>query len=55
MKKFLLIMFLLFAFLSAVFVYILYTEGFFQTKESVKSVELKPFTTMKCEAGKCGE
>ena len=55
MKNFLLTIFWVLAFLSAIFVYILYTEGFFQTKESVNNVELKPFTTMKCEAGKCGE
>ena len=48
-------MFLILGVLSSLFVYILYTEGFFQTKESIQNVELKPFSTMKCEAGKCGE
>jgi len=53
MKKFLLSMFLVFAFLSGLFVYVLYTEGFFETKKSVQETTLKPFL-MKCEAGKCG-
>ena len=55
MKNFLLYIFLILAILSAIFVYILYTEGFFQTKENLQDTTLKPFSTMKCEAGKCGE
>ncbi len=52
MKKFLLYLFLTLGILAAIFVYILYSEGAFQTQEAAKKSELKPF--MKCEAGKCG-
>ena len=53
MKKFFLYVFLALAIFAAIFTYILYTEGVFQTQEPVKETDLKPF--MKCEAGKCGE
>lgn len=54
MKKFLLYLFLILALLSALFAYILYTEGAFKTQEPIETIEksnLEPF--MKCEAGKC--
>ena len=51
MKKFFLILFLLLAVLGAIFAYILYSEGAFETK--LESEHYKPFE-MKCEAGKCG-
>jgi len=51
MKKFFLYTFLGLVILGAVFAYILYTEGFFETKPEPS--EVKPFE-MKCEAGKCG-
>jgi hypothetical protein len=50
MKKFLLYTFLGLAILGTLFAYVLYTEGFFETKPAPS--ELKPFE-MKCEAGKC--
>jgi len=53
MKKFLLYTLLILAVLSAVFAYLLYTEGAFETSEPVKETTAKPFETMKCEAGKC--
>ena len=53
MKKFFLYVFLALAIFAAIFTYILYSEGAFQTQEPVKKSDLKPF--MKCEAGKCGE
>ncbi len=58
MKKFLLYTLLILAVLSAIFAYILYTEGAFKTHEPVKETTAKPFE-MKCEAvkfgaGKCG-
>jgi uncharacterized low-complexity protein len=53
MKKFFLYVLLALAIFAAIFTYILYTEGAFQTQEPVKKSDLKPF--MKCEAGKCGE
>ena len=52
MKKFLLYTFLGLAILSAIFSYILYTEGAFDSAPVVS--DKKPFAaTMKCEAGKC--
>lgn len=51
MKKFLLYLFLTLAVLAAIFTYILYSEGAFDTYEPVKQGEFEPF--MKCEAGKC--
>lgn len=54
MKKFLLYVLLALAIFAAILTYILYSEGAFQTQESVKESDLKPFI-MKCEAGKCGE
>jgi len=53
MKKFFIYLFLILTFLSAIFSYILYTEGAFETSTTEKS-NLKPFPEMKCEAGKCG-
>jgi hypothetical protein len=50
MKKFFLYLFIILAILGAIFGYILYTEGFFESKPEPS--ELKPFE-MKCEAGKC--
>lgn len=52
MKKFFLYVLLVLAILAAIFTYVLYTEGAFQTQEPVKESDVKPFT-MKCEAGKC--
>ena len=52
MKKFLLYLFLILAALGAIFGYILYTEGAFDTSESPKDNTVKPFE-MKCESGKC--
>jgi uncharacterized low-complexity protein len=52
MKKFFLYVFLALAILAAIFTYILYSEGAFETYEPEPKSELKPF--MKCEAGKCG-
>ena len=52
MKKFFLYVFLALAILAAIFTYILYSEGAFDTYEPEPKSELKPF--MKCEAGKCG-
>ena len=51
MKKFLLYLFLTLAVLAAIFAYVLYTEGVFETYEPAKQSDLEPF--MKCEAGKC--
>jgi len=51
MKKFLLALFSFLLILGAVFVYVLYSEGAFETK--LESDHYKPFE-MKCEAGKCG-
>ncbi len=52
MKKFFLYVFMALAILAAIFTYILYSEGAFETYEAETKSELKPF--MKCEAGKCG-
>ena len=52
MKKFLITLFAVLAVLAAIFTYILYTEGFFETTPAPS--ELKPFE-MKCEAGKCAQ
>lgn len=52
MKKFFLYVFLTLAILAAIFTYILYSEGAFETLEPAQKSDLKPF--MKCEAGKCG-
>ena len=51
MKKFFLSLFIIIAVLGAIFTYILYSEGAFETK--LESKHYKPFE-MKCEAGKCG-
>jgi len=51
MKKFFLYVFLALAILAAIFTYILYSEGAFDTQEPTKKSDLEPF--MKCEAGKC--
>jgi uncharacterized ion transporter superfamily protein YfcC len=53
MKKFLLTLFAILAVLAAIFTYILYSEGFFDTLQDTPQGELEPFQ-MKCEAGKCG-
>ena len=50
MKKFFLYVFLALAILAAIFTYILYSEGAFDTQEPTKKSDLEPF--MKCEAGK---
>jgi len=52
MKKFLLYTLLVLAILAAVFTYLLYNEGFFDTLQDTPQGELEPFQ-MKCEAGKC--
>jgi uncharacterized ion transporter superfamily protein YfcC len=52
MKKFLLTLFAILAVLAAIFTYILYSEGFFDTLQDTPQGELEPFQ-MKCEAGKC--
>jgi len=52
MKKFLLTLFAVLAILAAIFTYILYSEGFFDTLQDTPKGELEPFK-MKCEAGKC--
>ncbi len=52
MKKFLLYTLLVLAILAAIFTYILYSEGFFDTLQDTPQGELEPFQ-MKCEAGKC--
>ena len=51
MKKILLYTLTIFAILAAIFTYILYTEGAFETYSSTKQEKIEPF--MKCEAGKC--
>ncbi len=51
MKKFFLYLLLILAVLGAIFVYVLYTEGVFDTVEPAEQTEMEPF--MKCEAGKC--
>ena len=51
MKKFLLYAVAIIAILAAIFTYILYTEGVFETYDDTKQEKLEPF--MKCEAGKC--
>jgi hypothetical protein len=43
MKKFFLYVFLALAILAAIFTYILYSEGAFDTQEPAKKSELKPF------------
>jgi len=52
MKKFLITLFAVLAILAAIFTYILYSEGFFDTLQDTPQGELEPFQ-MKCEAGKC--
>ena len=52
MKKFLITLFSILTVLAAIFAYILYTEGYFDTVQDAPQGELKPFE-MKCEAGKC--
>ena len=52
MKKFLIILFATLALLAAIFTYVLYSEGFFDTLQDTPQGELEPFQ-MKCEAGKC--
>lgn len=51
MKKFFLYLLLLLAVLGAVFAYVLYTEGAFDSAEPAGKTDMEPF--MKCEAGKC--
>lgn len=53
MKKLLAYTFLTLLILSSIFVYILYTEGAFEKIEELDT-NAKPFSVMKCEAGKCG-
>jgi len=55
MKKFFIYTFAVVALLSGLFVYVLYTEGAFDTLPDTS--DAKPFsaTGMKCGAGKCGE
>jgi len=53
MKKFLLWLFAICIILGAIFTYILYSEGAFETQLNHEG-DLKPFPTMKCESGKCG-
>ena len=53
MKKFFLYLALALAVLGAIFAYVLYTEGFFDSAKPAGETELKPFPVMKCEAGKC--
>ena len=50
MKKFILSLLSIIVVLGAIFTYVLYTEGAFETE--LKSEHYKPFE-MKCEAGKC--
>jgi len=50
MKKFILYSLLILAVLGAIFAYILYSEGAFDS--APEPSKLKPFE-MKCEAGKC--
>lgn len=52
MKKFFLYTFVVLAILAALFSYLLYNEGFFDTLQDTPQGELEPFE-MKCEAGKC--
>ena len=52
MKKFLITLFSVLSVLAAIFAYILYSEGFFDTLQDTPQGELEPFQ-MKCEAGKC--
>ena len=51
MKKFLLYAVAILIILAALFTYILYTEGAFETYDATKQEKIEPF--MKCEAGKC--
>ena len=51
MKKFILSLLAILVVLGAIFTYVLYSEGAFETK--LESEHYKPFE-MKCEAGKCG-
>ena len=53
MKKFFGITFLVLILLGSIFAYVLYTEGAFDKKEVIDE-NAKPFSAMKCEAGKCG-
>lgn len=53
MKKFFLYLALTLAVLGAIFAYVLYTEGFFETAKPAGETELEPFPVMKCETGKC--
>ena len=52
MKKFFIYLFIIISVLGAIFAFILYSEGAFETK--LESEHYKPFE-MKCEAGKCGQ
>ncbi len=54
MKKFFLYVFLALAILAAIFTYILYSEGAFDTLEPAKKSDLKTFPGMKCSEGNCG-
>ncbi|WP_309496965.1 hypothetical protein [Sulfurovum sp.] len=51
MKKFLLYTLAIFTILAAILIYILYSEGAFDTYSSTEQEKIEPF--MKCEAGKC--
>lgn len=54
MKKFFLYVLMTLAVLGAIFVYVLYDQGVFDTVEPVSQTEMEPFgPAMKCEAGKC--
>ena len=52
MKKLFLYITIVLAVLAAIFTYILYSEGYFDTYEDTSGGKMEPFE-MKCEAGKC--
>jgi len=52
MKKFLITIISIFTILTAIFTYILYIEGYFDTFQDTPQGDMKPFK-MKCESGKC--
>jgi uncharacterized ion transporter superfamily protein YfcC len=52
MKKFIITLISVLVVLAALFTYVLYTEGVFDTLQDTPQSELEPFQ-MKCEAGKC--
>ena len=51
MKKFFLYLLLVLIVLGAIFAYILYKEGAFETRADVVKTDAKSF--MKCQSGKC--